>query len=189
MSGGRSTRFRGRRSVLAAALLVACGCVRGQGLTLLSTGAEPAPEALRALRDGQTTRREVLDGLGPPLVVVRDPRGTVLVPRSRNDQLRFSHSPPNAGWEEVAAASFFERFAGRVPVAPGDVVYFYRERAEHTTIISRAGKTNRFEDRLWILVDGRTGLVKAHVHEHDGHPRGEPVAGDGGAATPAGSER
>lgn len=162
MSGPRSSGVP-----LAAALLLLAGCV--QVVSRVRTGSLVPEERVRALRDGQTTRREVLDALGPPLVIVRHGQDTVRVP---DVGLRRS------GGTEVPATWFFDRFGGRDRLGAKAVVYYYREHelltkgsglAFQSGIIGSSEDEHR-EDRLWILIDGGTWLVRAHVHERDGPP-------------------
>lgn len=165
------------RAALAAALLLLSGCF--PVFSRVRTGALVPHERLQMLRDGHTTRREVLDRFGPPLVVVRLERAAVRVPEV---------GVRRSGGNEVPSAWFFDRFGGREEVGPHDVIYFYRQH-ELTTrgsgilmqggVIGSSSDEDR-EDRLWVLVDGDTGLVKGHVHERDGPPP-EPPAADGEA--------
>ncbi len=113
-------------------------------------------------------------------MVVRPEQGAVRLPEVglRRD-----------GGSEVPSALFFDRFGGRALIGPHDVVYFYKQH-ELTTrgsgIASQGGVIGSSsdevrEDRLWVLVDGDTGLVKGHVHEREGPPQ-EPAPAAGGEA-------
>ncbi len=184
MTGG-ATRVRCARALAIAALLLASGCFRGKGLAMFYSGAELPSDALSSIEDGRTTRREVLDRLGPPAVVVREPLGTVWVPR-RNLGLfgaGMDIRDPVGGSDEIPAASFFARFGAAAAVADGDVVYFYRERAFNTLAFSVSAETHRVEQRLWILVDGRSGIVKAHLLERVGPPPAGSADREGGPAS------
>jgi hypothetical protein len=161
---------------LAAVVLVTVpalsGCLCFPTFTRATSGALLPDCATAVVRPG-ATGREVLECLGPPIVVVRQGDGTLPVP-----EIEYRRS----GGLDVPAASFFARFTPE-EVAPGDIVYFYREHLVATdgsgvVIVAYVGETARAEvfgtsarhpsdDRLWILVDGVTGRVKAHRLEQD----------------------
>jgi hypothetical protein len=154
-----------------AALPLLSGCLILPAFTSARVGALLPEDGLAALRAG-TPRRQVLDGLGPPTAVVRRGTGAVRVPEA---SLRTS------GSEEVGEAFFFDRFADQ-PASPDDVVYFYRAHQLTTVgsgvvviVLDKGGLSGRSrdehrEDRLWVLLDGATGLMRAHVLERDVPP-------------------
>jgi hypothetical protein len=140
--------------------------------------------SLEAIRDGQTTRREVLEALGPPLAVVRQDQTVVRVPDLPRGMRRW-------GSRELPAAWFLDRFRSARPLDAREVVYFYREH-EYVSSgsavlllvpglyvavpVRRSVSEEHSEDRLWILVHEGTGLVTAHAHERDEPPRPAPTA-------------
>jgi len=152
--------------LLAAAPLLLSGCLILPAGTRAQTGSLLPEERLATLRAG-TSRREVLDWFGPPLAVVRRGAGVVRVPEV---SLRTS------GVEEVAAARFFERFADQA-ASPDDVVYFYRAHQLVTIgsgvvlILGNKGdiigssRDEHRDQRLWVLLDGARGVVRAHLLE------------------------
>lgn len=159
----------------AAVLLCLTACV--PIVSNVRTGALLPEDRVRAIHDGKTTRRDVLDALGPPLVAVRRERPMVRMP---DVGLRRS------GGSDVPAAWFFDRFAEARPLGADHVVYYYRAHElrthGHGVYVSAPGgggpipfgsSDESSEDRLWILLNDRTGLVEAHLHEHDGPPARE----------------
>jgi hypothetical protein len=163
-SSGAGVSIRARFA-LASAMLAASACLTG---TASSRDGDLLPDArLEAIRDGESSRREVLDWFGPPLVVTTRSAETVRVP----EVIGFGRY----GSTEVPASSFFELFEAR-DIGPHDVVYFFRRHLLTTTRSSFAIQhpvgPQEFEsvhrnDRLWVLVDAATGVVKAHVHRRD----------------------
>lgn len=169
------------RLALAAAALASLGPALAGCLPLVTrtrTGTLLPERGLRALRDGATTRREVLDLFGPPLAVVTASSGTVRVPLVEARRI---------GEVELPAASFFEPFAP-YDAGPGDAVWFYRRHELRTNgggIATQHGvlgssRDEHRDDRLWILLDRGTGVVKAHRHVREGPPPPAEPEPDGG---------
>jgi hypothetical protein len=159
-------------AALVGALPLVSGCLCFPSVTHARAGAL-LPDCLATVTD-RATGREVLECLGPPLVVVRQGDAAVRV----SDVLYRRY-----GGTEVPASSFFERFAPG-EVAPGDVVYYWREHQIDTrgsgvllivgdkAALSGKSRIEEGDDRLWILLDGGTGRVKAHRLERD-RPAGD----------------
>jgi hypothetical protein len=183
-TGATRTAHAAAACALAAALTLVPGCLVLPWFTSARTGSLLEKEHVAALRAG-TPRREVLERLGPPLAVGRRGDGAAPVP---DVHLRRS------GGAEQPASWFFDRFAG-VAAGPRDVVYFYCEHELRTSgsgaivavgnkgaLVGSSTDEDR-EDRLWILLDGETGLVKAHLHERDEPPpaqeAGDAASGEG----------
>jgi hypothetical protein len=156
---------------LAASLALLPGCLILPAFASARTGSLLPDDRLAALKPGMS-RLELLDGFGSPLAVVRRGSGPVRVP---GVSLRL------AGVEEIPAELFFGRFADQ-PAGPGDVVYFYRAH-QLTTVgsgvavmvfnaggLAGSSRDEHREDRLWVLLDGAAGLVRAHVLERDVPP-------------------
>lgn len=189
MTEGRAGPTRTARAAaacaLAAALALAPGCLVLPWFTSARTGSLLAKEHVAALRAG-TSRREVLERFGPPLAVARRGGGAAPVPEV---------TMRRCGGAEQPEAWFFERFAG-VAAGPSDVVYLYREHERRTEgsgaalVIGNKGglvgssTDEEREDRLWILLDGETGLVKAHLHERDEPPPEQEAGAANGDGAP-----
>jgi hypothetical protein len=157
------------RLALAATLApLLSGCMTTPLMGVETRGALFREERLAALAPRKTTRAEVLEWFGPPLAFARS--GAV----APTQEVAFRWTgPASDSWTS------FDRFpAGEV--APDDLVYYY-EATESVTNTSAVGlviffitggkggvspATKTFEnrtDKLWILIDGATGVVKAVV--------------------------
>jgi hypothetical protein len=171
---GWQRRVAASVAVVGAAALLP-GCLVLPCFTSVRTGALLPRERVEALKPGATTAAQVLEWLGPPLAIARGRVGVVQVP-----DVGFRRSGANA----VSAASFFEKFSAGA-AAPGDVVYFYRAHEVATpgsgavvivgdqgTLVGHSRDEER-DERLWILLDGASGVVKACVHERDEPPPAE----------------
>lgn len=142
-------------------------------------GALLPAEAIESLRDGVTTRAEVVRSFGPPVVMARR-EGTV--------RIRILDEP-RVGDVEWAGLMCFGPLA-RLPAEPGDLVYLYRtariwERYEVDhgppcryclPTETRSGSQESTFDELYLLFDERTGILRAHANLRDGKPR-PPSAG------------
>lgn len=179
----RAGRAVGRLAMLAA-LQLHSGCLIVPATTRATIGALLPEEQLTRLRAG-ATRREILDGFGPPLAVVRRGSGPVQVP-----VLAFRAE----GAEALLVERSFERFVDQ-PAGPDDVIYFYRA---HQVVTSGSGvaliigdkggligdsRIEHRDERLWVLLDGSTGRVRAHRLEREQPPPPEPTPGRDGDAT------
>lgn len=137
-------------------------------------GALLPEDAIAGLRDGVTTRAEVVRALGPPVVVARR-EGTVRL-RLRDE--------PRLGDVELPGLDCFGPLAA-LPPLPGDVVYLYRAARvwEHANFdftedcklclptVHRSSGLATTHDALYLLFDEETGRLRAHAHLRDGLPR------------------
>lgn len=147
----------------AAALLLFSGCILRYSKT--RTGALIPDERLSAIQDGVSTRAEVLEAFGPPLVVVRAEHRVVRLPEVRDRRF---------GAIEVPAETFLAPVGGSAALGPQDVVYYYQE---HELLTIGSGRdihsfmgdstTHEADDRLWIVLDRGSGHVKAHAHRRE----------------------
>ncbi len=162
--------MRMKRLALLLVLALAAG-LAGCGMLMERHRADEPLERTRAadIRTGLTTKKEVLAWFGPPLAVAR--KGTIMIippPRSTRD-----------GWQEVSSDTFFELFSSRHAAMEDPIVYYYdsyRERGMGFQLFFNAlgGITIRSQvDRLWVLIDNRTGVVADYVFR-DGKERAAP---------------
>ena len=156
-----------------AALAVLSNAVPAALLILSLQGCVPAPsfhsgvrlpqKTVDQLQAGITTKAELLEWFGLPLSVAAKGE-TLTIPRGQEwvgSGTRF------ASYENVDADTFFELFATKNAITERDRIYYY-----HHTVSSKYGvviavyvheTVNTRSDRLWVLVDEETGLVKDYV--------------------------
>ncbi len=136
-------------------ILGLAGCYMGERYV---AGEPFSEQALAGLEQGTMTRQDVLQWFGPPVAVAR--RGSTMT------------FPPagirNEGWQDIQSDTFFEHFPANAGSDNGRIIYYYR--APRVTmngafsILIAGGYTRRIlADELWILIDERTGAVKAFV--------------------------
>jgi hypothetical protein len=121
-------------------------------------------EQAHAIRNGQTTKQEILHWLGPPLVVAR-PGTTVRMPKPELY---------NALSSDVPAETLFDRFLAVVPPPRSPVLYYYEDQKLQWTDVGSACFVGRTYGgtkpasgtmnvvRLWVLLDDSTQLVVDH---------------------------
>ena len=125
---------------------------------------EPWPEdcdrVRSVLRQGVTTQHELVRRFGPPTAAMR--RGATAV-----------FPPPGlskAGRIEVQSDAFFELFSARRTIDDNDVIYYYEAaRLRQFLLVVMPIIGGGFDshwvesDRLWVLVNGSTGIVEDHA--------------------------
>ncbi len=130
-------------------------------------------ERIEGFKPGQTTVRDVLTKLGPPAAIARGKR-TIIFP------LPTINKSSN---REMQSDAFFELFSLGRELRDEEVVYYYDASRTSSLggiviliFLNIGGDTNRIEvDRLWLLVNERTGFVEDYVYR----------AADGSVTRPA----
>lgn len=145
-------------AAVALAALCLCGCFVARE-NVLADEALPG-EHIRGIRRGATTRQEILERFGPPVAIAR--RGTTMV-----------YPPPGPekrGRADVQSDAFFELFSTGRALRDTEIVYYYdSSRLKGTGILIVpliGGGSHSMEvvvERLWLLIDERTGIVEDHV--------------------------
>ncbi|MBK9518341.1 MAG: hypothetical protein IPO09_13535 [Anaeromyxobacter sp.] len=135
-----------RAAATAAALGLLGGCVI---LSASVRSGELLPDGrLASLKDGVSTSAQVVEAFGPPLRVARRGDGP------------------------VGAPDLFAPFGG-VPPAAADVAWWYhaeRSGERWTGLgvlradVAEGTSYRQASDDLWLLLDGETGRLRAHVH-------------------------
>ncbi|HET8569748.1 MAG TPA: hypothetical protein VFM93_12285 [Candidatus Limnocylindria bacterium] len=188
------------RTALALAVFAAAlsGCICIPTIASQTHGSLLPDDRLAAIQPGRTTRAEVLEWFGPPLAFARDGA----IGPAPDVAYRWS------GWSEAQASSFFAKFPAGA-AGPGDLVYLYQQdeyvfssASLHYAFVDplalvvlsdlRPGPAStketsaleQREDRLWILIDATTNVVKAHVLERLGPPRASTEGPDPGVVVP-----
>lgn len=119
---------------------------------------EPFTEAqIRKITPGTTTKQDLLDWFGPPVAVAR--KGAVMkipVPGLRKE-----------GSHDVQADTFFELFSSKHALTEQHIIYYYyyAEIKGTEVMVFLAGTAYQREvvDKLWLLVDDRTGVVADYI--------------------------
>ncbi len=119
-------------------------------------------ERVGSILPGRTSSREVLTRLGPPVAIARSGKTIIFPPPSLG----------KSGYLEMDSDAFFELFSLGRELRKDEVVYYYDSSSESslgvlviTIIINIGGQTDRVKvERLWLLVDERTGIVEDYVY-------------------------
>ncbi len=171
-----SIRYAG--VVLILLCLSGCCLIGGQYLA-----DEPIGEKRAArISPGQTSIREVLTWLGPPAAIARSGRTVIFPPPS----------PNRSGSLEMNSDAFFELFSTGRALREEEVVYYYDASRKSSLggfvimiLINFGGQTDRVKvERLWLLVDEKTGTIEDYVFraaDRDGGKTGSSVAQDAGS--------
>jgi hypothetical protein len=144
--------------VLILACLSGCCLIGGQYLADEPIG----KKRVEKISPGQTSIREVLTWLGPPSAIARSGK-TVIFP------------PPSIGKSgslEMNSDAFFELFSPGRALREEEVVYYYDASRKSSLgglaimiLINFGGQTDRVKvERLWLLVDERTGTIEDYVY-------------------------
>lgn len=156
-------------------LLCLSGCVVIGGERLAD---EPIGKKwVEMIRPGQTHIREIMTRLGSPVAIARQ-RQTMVFP------------PPGMGkrgYLEIQPDAFFELFSSNRILREEEVVYYYQSSRKTDSglfmffiVINGGGVVERINaERLWLLVNERTGLIEDFVYRS---------AVDGGYVTSQASE-
>jgi hypothetical protein len=150
------------RAVPAALLIFSLqGCL---ALPLMS-GVPLPKKTVNQLQAGKTTKAELLKWFGPPLSIATK-GGTLNV--DHGAQFSIGSMPGvTSRYERVQADTFFELFATRHPITDRDRVYYYQYVVSYKYTVFLLVYFNETADtrwdRLWVLVDEQTDLVKDYV--------------------------
>ncbi len=118
---------------------------------------------IKNIESGKTTRKDILEWLGPPGILARKD-GVVSLPSLETDPGKM---------RKVDAKVFFKYFLERHPISEHHVVYYYFNEKEKINGISiplvsillslpvTAGDLQFSE--LWVLVNRKTGRVEDYV--------------------------
>ncbi len=121
------------------------------------------------IRPGETSVREALTLLGPPIAIARHGHNMVFPPRATNAALFLD------------ADSFLELFSSNRVLREEEVVYYYKASREKLSaffvfflVINGGGYTEQTEvQQLWLLVNEKTGIIEDYRYQD----AGQPVAG------------
>ncbi len=163
---------RKNQIVLIAALWALTVWIEGCGFIVMDRGRvidEPfTEEKAQSIRNGETTKKDILDWFGPPVAVAR--AGTVM---------KVSHwSKSEAASPDVPADDFFKRFSATRDSAQQPLVYYYEAAnvdwmelygfvldAVAPLYIPFPENRPLTVRKLWILFDEKSGWVIDHQIE------------------------
>ena len=144
--------------VLVLLCLSGCCLIGGQYLVDEPIG----KKRVERIRPGQTTIRELLVWLGPPVAIARSGRTVIFPPPSIG----------KSGYLEMNSDAFFELFSSGRALREEEVVYYYDASRKSSLgglvimiLINFSGQTDRVKvERLWLLVDEGTGIIEDYVY-------------------------
>lgn len=119
-------------------------------------------------RPGQTSVREVLTRLGPPIAIARQGQTMVFPPPAVG----------TSGFLDVPSDSFFELFSSNRLLGEEEVVYYYQASRVTTSgflmillLVNGGGQTERVKaEQLWLLVNEKTGIIEDYRYRNAGRP-------------------
>jgi hypothetical protein len=165
-----------RYTTVVLVLLCLSGCCLIGGQYLVD---EPiGKKRVERIRPGQTSIREVLTWLGPPAAIARNGKTVIFPPPSMG----------KSGYLEMNSDAFFELFSPGRELREEEVVYYYDPSRQSSLgalvimiVINFGGQTDRVKvERLWLLVDERTGTIEDYVYR----VADKNVGGTGSSLTP-----
>jgi hypothetical protein len=122
------------------------------------TGESFQKKQITEIKPGTTTKQQILDWFGPPAAVAR--QGSALkIPGTGSGK---------AGNQDVQFSdTFFELFSAKNTLTEHHIVYYYPATEIRSTqvLVVFAGTADKkvSTDRLWILIDDRTGIVVDYI--------------------------
>lgn len=149
-----------------AAALFAAGCLPAVSLR---TGQPIADNQVATIAPGTTTKTELFERFGAPAAIAA--RGevlTVAAPRTWASAAPYRGEPHRS----IDAATFFELFPNAGQPDEYRRVYYYRHVVSRKMnffmilALYESGSTNA--DRLWVLVNEKTGIVEDYAFRKSG---------------------
>lgn len=123
----------------------------------VDTGDLLVEERVNQVRRGETTRAEMLNLFGPPVVVL-------------NEGERAKTSSSN-GAEELAYETAFLLFAEKFQPDPKNVIFYYEKSSASNSgvvvVLTAKSKTTINRNRLWVLLDDDRDVVLDYVLRND----------------------
>lgn len=139
--------------VFFAAILSGCMFVSAS----VDTGNLLAEERVSQVRRGETTRTELLNMFGPPVVVLNEGERTKTSLSNEAKELNY----------EVAFLLFAEKFQ---PESKNVIFYYENTSASNSgvvVVLTAKSKTTINRNRLWVLLDDDRGVVLDYVLRND----------------------
>jgi len=113
-----------------------------------------AKEQVEKIERGVTTKQEVLQWFGPPVALARKGED--------GKELRS---------ENLRTDTFIEICAGKHTINQDHVIYYYRNEGRRSVVgvafLALGEKSWQVRERLWILINERTGVVEDYMLRED----------------------
>ena len=154
------------RILLALSLCLLPGC-----LTLFKySGTEIKAARVAQIQPGKTLKRDALEWFGPPMTI--SARGElVVIPKASipDNEYRVPRRPT-----VVNSDTYFDLFSSEVEFTQYHRVYYFyysesRDLTYYFLVVQYDEIDTRF-DKLWLLVDERTGIVEDYFFKEDIRP-------------------
>jgi hypothetical protein len=154
------------RILLGLSLCILPGC-----LTFFKySGSEIKAIRVSQIKPGKTLKRDALEWFGAPMVIsARDE--IVVVPKASvpDNEYRIPRRPT-----VVNSDTFFDLFSSKVELTEYHrVYYFYFSESRDLTYYFLVAKYDKIEtkfDKLWLLIDERTGIVEDYFFKEGIRP-------------------
>jgi len=150
-------------------------CLLPGCLTLFKySGTEIKADRVAQIQPGKTLKRDALEWFGPPMTI--SARGElVVIPKASipDNEYRVPRRPT-----VVNADTYFDLFSSEVEFTQYHrVYYFYYSESRDLTyyfLVAQYDEIDTRFDKLWLLVDERTGIVEDYFFKEDIRPLHRP---------------
>jgi hypothetical protein len=130
------------------------------------TGNEVPEQQVKTIQPGKTTKQELFALFGAPMAIAAQGEETAILAPT---ELRgVGKVPESRKYYEIPADTMFELFSARHTLTEYDRVYYYYYATSwmlevlFPLVVSKSGETTI--DRLWVLMNERTGIVEDYVY-------------------------
>lgn len=135
----------------------------------LKTGSPVVEEQVRGIVPGTTTKGELFDRFGSPTAIVgRDEVAVVVTPAT--------YAAPYRRESTYAfdAGTFYELFGAAGATDEYRRIYFYRHvvsgKMTYFMLLAMYEHGDTKSDRVWVLIDEKTGVVEDYAYKKSGAP-------------------
>jgi len=126
------------------------------------TGKRIPQNDLQTLQSEQTTKKQIFEQFGPPVAIVgRNEIVAILLPTAWTQ----SREIKGGEYQEIESNTFFELFSSHEITEYHKIYYYYSALSTQMLFVFPGGvghyqTSNLSADRLWVLLDERTGLME-----------------------------
>jgi hypothetical protein len=130
--------------------IIASGCLQ---TGKFQTGESFQEKQIAQVKPGTTTKQQILDWFGPPAAMARQ-NSAQKIPAMGSEK---------AGNQDVHVDTFLELFSSKNTLTEHHIVYYYTATEIRSSAVWAVfvitGDKKISTDRLWLLIDDRTGTV------------------------------